>query len=61
MAPRRVEVANIPFDSEFNESKLNYIKHSKTINVNGVHESTHETCQSLSEEAGPYEILKFFQ
>mmetsp|Transcript_14459 Transcript_14459/g.22590 ORF Transcript_14459/g.22590 Transcript_14459/m.22590 type:complete len:283 (+) Transcript_14459:152-1000(+) len=61
MAPRRMKVAHIPFDSEFNKSKLNNIEHVKTITVNGVLKSTHEICQVLSEEAGPYEILKFFQ
>ena len=56
-----MEVAHIPFDSEFDESNLHYIKHSKTVNIDGVLEVTHDKCQLLSENAGPYEILKFLQ
>ena len=55
---RRVPV--IPFDAQYDESEIEYIKHERiTIDNNGEEEKVNERMPRLNEEAEPLEILRF--
>ena len=54
------KAAVVPLDVEFDESKLEHVKHKKTIREDdGSSESTEVQVPKINDEASPYEILHF--
>ena len=50
----------IPFKADFDESEVEYVKHRRSEVHNGVTEEISERVPKLSDDATPYQILKFF-
>ena len=57
---RRRNVPVIPFEPDYDESKLEHIHHKRSVtDANDVRETISEQVPMLSEDASPHEILKF--
>ena len=62
MAPRQAKKHNIiPLKPDFDESKLQYVKHKITTDVNGVREETEQRVPMLPVTATAYQKLMFFE
>ena len=54
------KAAVVPLDPDFDESKLEHVKHKKTVqDPDGSSETTEIQVPKIDDEATPYEILHF--
>ena len=59
MSRRNHRAPIIPFDDDFDESTLEFVKHERTTMENDIRETISERVPRLSDDASPHEILRF--